>query len=87
VKIAGAALIWLVVAIVMIPSAALVVTMIFEALTECELNPWAGYTCPGWMVWFVFLSIPGVFTIIPALLILLTYVGFVVRNWVLARPN
>jgi hypothetical protein len=62
-------LIWLLVVALGVPTFSFGLVVLGELLTDCEMNPWAGYTCSAWMAPFVFLAIPGVFTTIPFLIV------------------
>lgn len=69
-------LLWLVLALIFIPSLAFVGVIIVDLTMDCELNPYAGFTCPEWTAWLVVLAVPGILMIVPALAIALIYAVF-----------
>ena len=72
---------WLGLGVLVIPSFALVFTIGFDAVTECELNPYAGFTCPRWMAPLVGMAGFGVLTIVPFMIIALIYAVFAIPMW------
>lgn len=75
------------VALLGIPSFAFVAVTGAELAFTCEMNPYAGFTCPAIFAYLMPLAAVGIITIIPFLVVSTIWLGFEIVMKAIRRKN